>query len=690
MKRLLSLLVVFLLLGMTLAACNDEEPSAEERATPTQVPIAGAAATEGSADGAGAGDAAGLALPSDVVAIANERGLTPADIRAAMMTYMPSGKMDEYYLFSSGGQSGSVIVIGVPSMRILKNIAVFTPESWQGFGYGDLGTEATLDGGNVDGTTIRMGDTHHPALSESAGDYDGQFAFINDKASARMAVIDLRDFETKQIVKDPNLISNHGSTFVTPNTEYVVSASQYATPLGWEYAPISEYKEKYRGLVTLYAFDRETGRIDMDKSFSIELPPYWQDLCDAGKLVSEGWAFCNSFNTEMATGGIEQGNPPFEAGASQRDVDYMHIFNWKKAAEVVAAGKAEEINGMPVIRIPTAVEEGILFLAPEPKSPHGVDVTPDGKYMVVAGKLDPHVTIYAFDKIMQAIESKNYTADEFGIPVLNFDDVMLAQVELGLGPLHTQFDGQGNAFTSLFLDSAVAKWSLGGEDPAGYKLLEKLPVQYNIGHISAAEGDTVDPDGQYLVALNKWSVDRFLSTGPLKPQNEQLLDIGSDKMSVIYDMPMGIGEPHYAQMIKADKIKAWDVYPEVGWDSMAQAPSEFATLPGQERVERDGNNVEIFMTAVRSHLNPEHVTIKKGDNVTWHITNIESASDSTHGFSLGGQNLSLSIEPGETVSFEFTADNSGTYAFYCTEFCSALHLEMVGYLFVEDDTVASK
>ena len=460
--------------------------------------------------------------------------------------------------------------------------------------------------------------------------------------------------------------------------------------MGWEFAPISEYKEKYRGLAMFYAFDREKGRIDMENSFGIELPPYWQDLCDAGKGPSDGWAFCNSFNTEMATGGIEQGNPPFEAGVSQRDVDYLHIMNWKKAAEVVAAGKAEEINGVPVIRIPTAVEEGVLFLAPEPKSPHGVDVTPDGKYMVVAGKLDPHVTIFSFDKMLAAIESGTATPDDFGIPVLNFDEMMMAQVELGLGPLHTQYDGQGNAYTSLFLDSAVAKWSLGGDDPAGYKLLEKLPVQYNIGHISAAEGDTIDPDGKYLVALNKWSVDRFLSTGPLKPQNEQLLDIGSNTMSVIYDMPMGIGEPHYAQMIKADKIEAWDVYPQVGWDSIAQAPSEFATLIGEERIERDGNNVEIFMTSVRSHLNPEHVTLQQGDNVTWHITNVESSPDATHGFDLGGQNLSLSIEPGETVSFSFVADQSGTYAYYCTEFCSALHLEMMGYLFVEEGETAAQ
>ncbi|MBE2236921.1 MAG: Sec-dependent nitrous-oxide reductase, partial [Caldilineaceae bacterium] len=665
MRRLISIVFLVAALAMLLTACSDDEP--EPTATATTAPV--------SVEGGG--------LPSDALEVANARGLTPQDIRAALKTYVPSGKMDEYYLFASGGQSGSVVVIGVPSMRILKNIAVFTPESWQGYGYGEIGSEAVLDSGNVDGTKIRMGDTHHPALSETNGDYDGQWLFINDKASARVAVIDLRDFETKQIVKDPNLISNHGSAFVPPNTEYVIQSSQYGTPLGWEYAPISEYKEKYRGLITMYKFDREKGRIDMDNSFSIEIPPYWQDLCDAGKLVSEGWAFCNSFNTELATGGVESGNPPFEAGVSQRDMDYMHIFNWKKAAEVAEqAGKTEIMNGMRVIRIPTAVEEGILFLAPEPKSPHGVDVTPDGKYLTVSGKLDPHVTIYSFDKIMKAIEGGNWTKDEFGIPVLDFDEVMLAQVELGLGPLHTQYDGQGHGYTSLFLDSAIAKWSLGGEDPAGYKLLEKLPVQYNVGHIATAEGDTVSPDGQYLVALNKWAVDRFLPVGPLKPQNEQLLDIGSDTMSVIYDMPMGIGEPHYAQMIKADKIQAWEVYPEVGWDPIAQAPSEFATKAGEERIERDGSNVTIFMTSIRSHLTPEHVNLNQGDNVTWHITNIETAPDATHGFDLGGQNLSLSIEPGETVTFQFVAEHDGTYAYYCTEFCSALHLEMMGYMMV--------
>jgi nitrous-oxide reductase len=660
MKKLLMITFVIAMVAVVIGACGGEEK------TPTPVPVS----VEGG-------------LPATAMEIAAARGLTPDDIAAALKTYTPSGKMDEYLLFMSGGHSGNVIVAGIPSMRILKNIAVFTPESWQGYGFGSRESEQILDAGNVNGVKIRMGDTHHPALSETNGDYDGEFLFINDKTHARVAVVDLRDFETKHIVKDPLLISAHGSTFVTPNTEYVVQASQYNTPLGWEYAPISEYKEKYRGTITFWKFDRSKGRLIPEESFAIEIPPYWQDLCDAGKLASEGWAFCNSFNSELYTGGVAQGNPPFEAGVSQRDTDYLHIINWKRAEEVVKAGKHETLNGMKLIRIPTAVEEGVLYLAPEPKSPHGVDVSPDGKYIVVAGKLDPHVTVYSIDKIQQAIADKKWTTDDYGIPVLDFDAVMHAQVELGLGPLHTQFDDQGYAYTSLFLDSAIARWKLGGDDPSAYALVEKTPVQYNVGHIAAAEGDTVNPDGKYLVALNKWAVDRFTPVGPLLPQNIQLLDISNGQMKVIYDMPMGIGEPHYAQIIKADKIKAWDVYPQVGWDPIAQAPSPYATKAGEERIVRNGNQVEIFMTSIRSRLTPDHIEIKKGDHVIWHITNLETAKDATHGFQLGGYNISLSIEPGETTTFEFDAVNDGVFAFYCTEFCSALHLEMMGYMFVQ-------
>ncbi|MBL8129025.1 MAG: Sec-dependent nitrous-oxide reductase, partial [Chloroflexia bacterium] len=455
------------------------------------------------------------AAQSGVEQIAAERGLTPADVSAALKTYVPSGRWDDYLIFASGGHSGQVLVFGVPSMRLLKLIGVFTPEPWQGYGFSDE-TKAVLAGGNVNGKPVTWADTHHPGLSETNGEYDGEYLFINDKAHARLAVIDLRDFETKQIVKNPHIISNHGGAFVTPNTEYIIDGSQYATPLGWEYAPLSDYKEKYRGAMTFWKFDRDAGRLVQEQSFSVEIPPYWQDLADAGKGPSEGWMFSNSLNTEMATGGILEGQPPVEVGASLRDMDYMTVIDWRRAAEVADGGGAEDKLGMRMIPMATAVKEGILFLIPEPKSPHGVDVTPDGKYIVVAGKLDPHVTVYSFQKIQDAIAAGEYEADEFGVPILPFDATVEAQVELGLGPLHTQFDNTGHAYTSLFLDSAIARWKLGGEGiEGGWTMVDKIPVNYNVGHITTVEGDTVTPQGKFLVGLNKWAIDRFFPVGPL-------------------------------------------------------------------------------------------------------------------------------------------------------------------------------
>ncbi len=637
------------------------------------------------------GQAPGVSgLSKEAQTVMKERGLKPQDVVAALKTYMPTGQYDEYIMFASGGHSGQVLVIGIPSMRLLRVIGVFTPEPWQGWGYSKE-TQEILAEGNVDGKKITWGDTHHPALSETDADYDGQFLFINDKAHARVAVIDLRDFETKQIVKNPIAISDHGGAMVTPNTEYVIEGGQYATPLGWKYASLEDYAKAYRGMVTLWKFDREKGRIDKKQSFALELPPYWQDLFDAGKGVSEGWIFGNSFNTEMSTGGVEEGNPPFEAGASQRDMDYLHVINWKKAEEVVKAGKYKVVNGFKVIPIETAVKEGILYFVPEPKSPHGVDITPGGEYIVVAGKLDPHVTIYSFEKIQKAIQEKKFEGtDPYGIPILSFDAVVEAQVEVGLGPLHTQFDNQGYAYTSLFLESAVARWTLGGpyqklhkEEP--WTVVQKIPVHYNVGHIAAAEGDTKDPDGKYLVSLNKWSVDRFTNVGPLLPQNFQLIDISKPgtNMQLLYDMPIGLGEPHYAQIIKADKLHPWEVYPEVGWNPGTQSKDPNGITAGQEKIVRKGRTVEIWMTAVRSHYNPERVVVRKGDKVIWHITNIERAKDATHGFGLPLWNINLSIEPGETQTIEFVADKEGVFPFYCTEFCSALHLEMMGYFIVK-------
>ncbi|MCB9480119.1 MAG: cytochrome C, partial [Deltaproteobacteria bacterium] len=359
------------------------------------VTLACGGGTAPEAPGTTAGASAGDGSISELM---QARGLTEADVQAALKTYMPTGKKDSYYIFASGGHSGQMLVIGVPSMRILKVVGVFTPEPWQGYGYGDQ-TDHLLMQGARDGKMLTWGDTHHPALSETGGDYDGQFVFINDKANARVAVINLKDFVTTQIVASELIENDHGATFVTPNTEYVVEAAQYPAPLGGKYAPIENWADNYRGAVIFWKFDRDKGRILPEKSFAVEVPPYMQDIADAGKLASDGFVFVNSIDTEMAWGGNAEGNPPLESGASQNDMDYLHIINWKAAEKVAAAGKTETIADMRVIRLQTAIDEGILHFVGEPKSPHGVDVSPDGKSIVICGKLDTHATVYDIDKI---------------------------------------------------------------------------------------------------------------------------------------------------------------------------------------------------------------------------------------------------------------------------------------------------
>jgi nitrous-oxide reductase len=470
-----------------------------------------------------------------------------------------------------------------------------------------------------------------------------------------MAMIDLRDFRVKQVLDVPNIQTSHGGMFVTPDSEYAMISSKF--PMVWppgDYADVSEYEEKYRGASSWLKIDADTGFIDFEESFQIEIPPYVQDLGDAGKLVSEGWGFIGSFNTEMSIGADFENDAvigeAMEAGASRNNFDFLHVINWRKAEEVIAAGDYEEMNGMKVIRMETAIEEGLLYLISEPKSPHGIDVDPSGRYLVVSGKLDPHVTIYDFLAVQDAIENEDFEGvDPFGIPILTFDSVVAGSVEVGLGPLHTQFDDKGHGYTSLFLEPAIGKFSLGddvipaGEEP--FVLQDKISVHYNIGHLATAEGDTVSPDSNWMVALNKWSIDRFPPVGPLHPQNFQLIDIKdglamaeTNPMDLVADMPIGVGEPHYAQIMKRDKL-----------DSIV----------------------------------PDVVRVKEGDTVKIHVTNIEEVRDATHGFAIADYNIQASLEPGEVANFEFVADKAGAYNFYCTEFCSALHLEMAGWFLVE-------
>ncbi len=610
--------------------------------------------------------------------VMKKRGLTEKDILAAAKTYTPTGGRDEYLAFSSGGQSGQVIVYGVPSMRILKYIGVFTPEPWQGYGFDDESKEV-LAQGRINGKDITYGDTHHPAFSETNGDYDGQYLFINDKANPRVAVIDLKDFETKQIVVNPLFKSEHGGAFVTPNTEYVMEATQYPAPYSDDFVPLSEFNDKYRGGLTYWKFDRDKGQLDMARSFTFELPPYSQDLSDAGKGPSMGWGFTNSFCSERYVGGIEKGRPPFEAGCSSKDTDFLHVTNWKKAAELVNAGKiGKKVKGMTVISLKEATANDLLYLIPEPKSPHGVDVVPTGDKIVVSGKLDSHTWVYDWNKIQNAMKNKKFEGkDPYGIPIIPIKAVLHTSVAVGLGPLHTQFDSKPCiAYTSIYVDSMITKW-----DYCKGKVLDQLPIHYNVGHLVAMEGDSVKPDGHYLIALNKLSIDRFNPVGPLHPQNHQLIDISGDKMKLLYDMPIPLGEPHYVVAIKADKLKP-EVRYKSGWNSRKNERSQWKTRAGREKIERNGNEVHVYGTVIRSHITPEIIEVKEGDNVHIHLTNLERAEDEVHGFAMYGHNVQLSIEPGKTVTTSFKADKPGVYPYYCTEFCSALHLEMEGYLLV--------
>ena len=606
------------------------------------------------------------------------RGLTEKDVLAAAKTYVPTGGRDEYMVFSSGGQSGQLIVYGIPSMRILKYVAVFTPEPWQGYGYDDE-SKAVMAQGKIRGRDITYGDTHHPAITETDGEYDGQYLFINDKANPRLAVVDLHDFETKQIVVNPFFKSNHGGAFVTPNSEYVMEPAQYAAPFEMDFVPLEKFNDKYRGGLTYWKFDREKGRLVGEESFTFEMPPYSQDLCDAGKGPSYGWGFTNSFCSERYVGGIERGRPPFEAGCSSKDTDFLQVTNWQKAAELVKAGKVKKVNGAYLITMKQAIDEELMFLIPEPKSPHGCDVTPDGKFIIVSGKLDSHAWVFSWDKIKKAIKDKHFEdRDSYGLPIIGLDTALERSVNVGLGPLHTQFDSvEGVCYTSIYVDSKITKWNY-----ITGKILDDLPIHYNVGHLMTMEGDSKSPDGKYLVALNKLSIDRFNPVGPLHPQNHQLIDIGGKTMSLLYDMPLPLGEPHYAVAIKADKLKPGVRY-KSGTDSRTDERSPYRARAGRERVERKGNRVDVYGTLIRSHITPEIIEVKEGDTVSIHLTNLERAQDEVHGFAMYGHNVQLSIEPGKTASTTFVADQPGVYPYYCTEFCSALHLEMQGYLLVQ-------
>lgn len=591
----------------------------------------------------------------------NQQANTSKVSANADKVYVPFGQLDEYYLFASGGHSGQMFIYGVPSMRHIRTIPVFSPDSATGYGWDKHSRELMGE--------YTWGDLHHPAISETNGEYDGKYMFATDVANNRAAVLDLKTFTTTDILEVPNTGGPHCAAFVTQNSEYIFLPTRFAVPFGHSYAPLEEYKTQYKGVMSAVTLNEQTKKLEL--AYQVALPPWSFDLSDAGKKVSGDWAVLTSYNTEEST-------TELELNASQKDRDYLVLFNWKELEKMAASGQHDMLNGVKMID--PAKHKGAVFLVPVAKSPHGVDVTPDGKRFIASGKLAPAMSVLSFEKAFDAIKNKKFAGEANGIPVLDYESVMEREVnpENALGPLHTQFDDKGFAYTTMFISSEIVKWNVETGET-----IDRVPVQYSPGHAVAAEGDTVSPDGKYIIALNKIAKNSYLSVGPSHPESMQLIDLSGEKMQIIQSAPVN-PEPHYAQIIKADKIK-----PIVVYDKDEKRPNSVWNQK-DARIERKGNEVHIYGIAMRSKFifdaNAERkdvVTVKQGDRVFFHLTNVDLDQDITHGFGINAYDMNMEIQPGQTQTMEFVADKAGTYPLYCTNFCSALHQEMSGYLLVE-------
>lgn len=590
----------------------------------------------------------------------------------AAKTYVAPGEKDEYYLFYSGGHSGQVFVAGIPSMRHISTIPVFSPYSGTGYGF-DEESKAMLG-------DYTWGDVHHPGLSQKDSLYDGRWLFVNDNANNRVARIDLRDFKTHQILGPiPNSSGNHGSSFVTENTEYVLVASRFSVPLPkGRYADPANYEKEFNGMVSGIKVDPETGK--MSVGWQILTPPFDWDLGSTGKGPSSGWAFWTSYNTEMA-------HETLEATSTQGDRDYAAIVNWRAAEKAVKDGLVTTLDGVAVID--PAKAPGVLFFLPVPKSPHGIDVDPSGRWIAAGGKLQPVVSVFDFKKIEAAIAAKDFKGEFRGVPILKYESVLEGEIPIGLGPLHTQYDGLGNAYTSLYIESVVAKWKLppwSAEEKADLNkvILDKIDVHYNIGHLVVGGSDTKQPYGKYLVAMNKLSKGRHVSVGPAQPESSQLIDITGKKMGMLYES-FTEPEPHFAQILKADAIKPIEVYPK------EENKNPHAVWDAKDTgITRNGNVVEVKMIAIRSRFIPDRIDLKEGDELVVHVTNVEQSTDMIHGLAVIENNMNVILDPGETKTFRIKATKTGVFPFYCTNFCSALHQEMQGYITVKPADVAAK
>jgi nitrous-oxide reductase len=638
-----------------------------------------------------------LVVATSIVAVSGLQSCKPKKVdsavagNAAEKVYVAPGKKDEIYLFTSGGFSGQIGVYGIPSGRLFKQISVFAQNPETGYGYNEetKGMLMTSHG------YVPWDDSHHPQLSKTDGNADGRWIFINGNNTPRIARASLGTFRTEEIIELPNCGGNHASPFLTQNTEYLVGASRFSVPYDKDGDPsITEYKDKFKGTVSFVKVDPKSGHMSI--GFQLLVPGVDYDLARAGKAVSHGWVFFSCYNTEKA-------HTLLEVGASQRDKDFIMAVNWKKAEEYLAAGKGQkwpakyahnywdenaqttvsemmnEVNVLDVKDLP-----GVCYYIPCPKSPHGCDVDPTGEYICASGKLAAVIPVYSFTKIQKAIEAKAFEGDFDGVPVIKYEAALDGEVEKpGLGPLHTEFDANGNAYTSFFVSSEIVKWNVKTK-----QVIDRVPTYYSIGHLCVPMGDCIKPYGKYVIALDKITKDRYLPTGPELCQSAQLYSIEGDKMQLLLDFPT-IGEPHYAQACPADIITK----NEVKFYKLENNHHKYATTTeDQAKVVREGNNVHVYMTCIRSHFTPDNIEgVKLGDNVFFHITNLEQDWDVPHGFAVKSANNSeLLIMPGETATLKWTPDRVGVFPFYCTDFCSALHQEMQGYIRVSASNVPVK
>lgn len=600
---------------------------------------------------------------------------------AAEKVYVAPGKHDEFYNIVSGGFNGQMSVYGIPSGRLLKIVPVFSVFPENGWGY----SEETKPMLNTSHGEVPWDDLHHIALSTTNGEHDGRWAFGNANNTPRVARVSLSSFRTEEILELPNSAGNHSSPFITENTEYLVAGTRFSVPADNNAdVPISTFKKNFKGYISFINVDKNTGRMGI--AFQLKMPGVSFDLARAGKGKSHGWFFFSTYNTEQA-------NTLLEVNASQKDKDFILAVNWKKAEEYLKQGKgrketakyAHNVYDEKTHQATTTIENqvitldpkecpGIVYFIPCPKSPHGCDVDPTGEYIVGSGKLAAVIPVFSFDKLQKAIADKTFDGDFDGIPVVKYEAALYGEVQKpGLGPLHTEFDGQGNAITSFFVSSELVKWNI-----KDLKVLDRVPTYYSVGHLSIPGGPTKKPHGKYVIAYNKITKDRYLPTGPELAQSAQLYDISGDKMKLLLDFPT-VGEPHYAESIPAELVakNSTKIY------KIEANQHKFAAKGEKEtKVVREGNKVHVYITAIRSHFTPDNIEgVKLGDEVYFHITNLEQDWDVPHGFAVkGGDNAEVLIMPGETQTLRWKPNRVGVVPIYCTDFCSALHQEMQGYV----------